>query len=390
MKVKQFIDQFPGFVSLLPDDGIINLLNQDRPLRIKLGFDPTASDLHFGHTVLLTALSQFQAMGHQIVIILGDFTACIGDPTLRDVTRPPLTREAVRAFAEPYKEQLFRFLDPKKTEIHYNSTWLDPITLKEWVEIVGKVTLAQMIERDDFRKRMNANQPIFGHEILYPLLQGYDSVAIKADIELGGTDQTFNLMMGRTLQKIFSQPSQVVMTFPLLVGLDGVKKMSKSYGNIIGIDDAPNDMYGKLMSISDELMWQYYKLLSRLDAKSIEEKMALHPMQAKHDLAQLMVSNYHGLTAAEAAKDAFTARFSARSTDLELESYSLTEAQKLLSWPQLLRELGLVSTASEAMRLIKQGGVRLDDVKLTDDKVTLTGEHILRIGKRGLVRILSE
>lgn len=387
MGIKAFANHFPGCVSLLPEDTVSHLLKQDRPLRIKLGFDPTASDLHLGHTVLLNALHTFQSMGHQIVVILGDFTACIGDPTLRDVTRPPLTREAVLAFAEPYKKQLFRFLDPKKTELHYNSTWLDEIHLKQWIEMLGKVTLAQMIERDDFRKRMQAMQPISGHEIMYPLLQAYDSVAIKADIELGGTDQTFNLMMGRTLQKVFSLPAQAVMMFPLLEGLDGVRKMSKSYGNTISIDEEPSEMYGKIMSISDDLMWQYYKLLSRLDAAAINEKKQLHPMEAKHALAKLLVTTYHHADAADSACDAFTARFSQRSVNIALETYEITDSQLKLSWPHLLRDLGLVASVSEAMRLIKQGAVRLDDVKLDGDEVNLNGEHILRIGKRILVRI---
>lgn len=387
MNIKDFMNEFPGCITLVPEDTIEHLLSLDRPLRIKLGFDPTASDLHLGHTVLLNALRKFQTMGHQVVLILGDFTACIGDPTLRDVTRPPLTRETVMAFSEPYKKQLFRFLDPSKTEVHYNSSWLDDVHLKDWVDIVGKITLAQMIERDDFRKRMSSSMPIFGHEILYPLLQGYDSFAIKADIELGGTDQTFNLMMGRTLQKVLSQPSQAVMTFPLLEGLDGVKKMSKSYGNTISIDEAPHDMYGKIMSISDDLMWQYFKLLTPLDAFSIEEKKKLHPMHAKHDLASTLVAIYHDDAAAVMAKEAFTARFSARSTDIDIPLYELTELQMSMSWPQLLRELSLVSTASEATRLLKQGAIRLDDVKLEDHTVRLSSEHILRVGKRVLVKL---
>ena len=389
MKAHELLKYFPGHVSCVPQDALEKLLEEDRPLRIKVGFDPTASDLHIGHSVLLNALKTFQTLGHQIVIIIGDFTACIGDPTLRDVTRPPLSREDVLVFAESYQAQLFKFLDPERTEVRCNGDWLGDMTLRDWIEVMAKVTLAQMIERDDFRKRMTEHLPISGHEVIYPLLQGYDSVAVHADIELGGTDQTFNLMMGRTLQKVFGQNQQVVMTFPLLEGLDGVRKMSKSYHNTIHLDESSSDMYGKLMSISDELMWQYYALLSPMNYDDIQQQRLLHPMQAKHDLACQITSIYHGQDVAEREREHFIHRFSGRSIDaVDLPLVTLTAEQSLLPISQLLRALDLVKSSSEGLRLIEQGAVKLDDQRIEHNvPLSLEGEHILKVGKRKVIKI---
>ena len=389
MKINDFTNHFPGCVSCLPAETLSKLLAEDRPLRIKLGFDPTASELHLGHSVLLNALKKFQDIGHQVVVVIGDFTACIGDPTLRDVTRPPLSHEDVLLYAEGYQQQLYKFLDPNLTEIRCNGDWLNDITLRDWIGIMGQVTLSQMIERDDFRKRMHEQLPISGHEIMYPLLQGYDSVAVHADIELGGTDQTFNLMMGRVLQKIFGQSPQVVMTFPLLEGLDGVKKMSKSYKNTINLDENPQDMYGKVMSVSDALMWQYYKLLTPLSAIEIEHKKTLHPMLAKHDLAVAITSLYHGMENACKEKDFFIERFSQRNVPSDnIPCRVLTLAQEQLPVHQLLRELELVESASLGLRLIQQGAVKLDDQRIQDiSPLLLTGTHVLKVGKRKIITI---
>ncbi len=363
------------------------------PLRIKLGLDPTAPDLHLGHTVVLNKMRQLQDLGHTVIFLIGDFTAMIGDPSGRNATRPPLTREQIETNARTYFEQASLVLDPKRTEIRYNSEWSDPLGARGMIQLAAKYTLARMMERDDFTKRFRGGQPISVHELLYPLMQGYDSVALKADLELGGTDQKFNLLVGRELQKEYGQEPQCILTMPLLVGLDGVEKMSKSKGNYVGITDAPDDMFGKLMSISDDLMWTYYELLSSL---SIEALAALkaecasgrNPRDAKAALAAEMVARFHGPAAAAAAREAFDARFSRGVLDVdELPQVNVAGAPVAIA--QLLRQAGLVASGSEAMRNVEQGGVRIDGEKVSDKALKLpAGTYVVQVGKRRAARVV--
>lgn len=362
------------------------------PLRIKLGLDPTAPDLHLGHTVVLNKMRQLQDLGHTVIFLIGDFTAMIGDPSGRNVTRPPLTREQIEANARTYFEQASLVLDPKRTEIRYNSEWSDPLGARGMIQLAARYTLARMMERDDFTRRFRGGVPISVHELLYPLMQGYDSVALKADLELGGTDQKFNLLVGRELQKEYGQEPQCILTMPLLVGLDGVEKMSKSKGNYVGITDAPDDMFGKLMSVSDDLMWTYYELLSSL---SIEALAALkaecaagrNPRDAKVALAAEMVGRFHGAAAAEAAREAFEARFSRGVLDADaLPQVSVAGAP--LSVAQLLKQASLVPSTSEAMRNIEQGGVRIDGERVADKGLKLAaGTYVVQVGKRRAARV---
>lgn len=369
-------------------------LAQGRPLRIKAGFDPTAPDLHLGHTVLINKLRAFQEFGHEILFLIGDFTGMIGDPTGKNATRPPLTAEDVKANAETYKQQVFKILDPEKTRVVFNSEWMGGMSAADLIALASKSTVARMLERDDFSKRYKANQPIAIHEFLYPMVQGYDSVALEADVELGGTDQKFNLLMGRQLQQSWGQPPQVVLTMPLLEGLDGVNKMSKSLGNYIGITDAPEDMFGKLMSISDDLMWRYFELLS---FRPIEETAALqkrvaegaNPRDIKYELGLELVARFHGDVAAQQAQASFVKRFRGGETPEDIEEFSLESADGVLGIADILRSAGLVASNSEAFRMIQQGAVKVDGEKIVDRTLVIESgsRHIFQVGKRKFARV---
>ncbi|GAB4181311.1 MAG: tyrosine--tRNA ligase [Geothermobacteraceae bacterium] len=367
-----------------------------RPLRIKAGFDPTAPDLHVGHTVLIQKLKQFQDLGHQVIFLIGDFTGMIGDPTGKNETRKPLTREQVLENAETYREQVFKILDPEKTEIAFNSTWMGAMTSSEMITLASRYTVARMLERDDFHKRFTGQQPIAIHEFLYPLVQGYDSVALEADVELGGTDQKFNLLVGRELQKQVGQRPQTVLTMPLLEGLDGVNKMSKSLGNYIGITEPPKEIYGKTMSISDELMVRYYELLSDVDLATLEkvrkgvagEEGGMHPMEAKKALAHELVARFHGEDAARQAAQDFIQQFKQKEIPDDIPEVLLS-ADGPVWICRLLTDAGLVASNGEARRMVRQGGVRLNGEKVADAdlEVSLDGELILQVGKRRFARV---
>jgi len=356
-------------------------LKAGKPLRVKAGFDPTAPDLHLGHGVLLRKMAQFQKLGHTVIFLIGDFTGMIGDPTGKKATRPPLSREEINANAETYKAQVFKILDPEKTEIRFNSEWLDPLHGPDWIRLASKFTVAQMLERNDFQKRMAASEPISFHELLYPLVQAYDSVALKADVELGGNDQLFNLMRGRDLQESLGQPPQIVLTVPLLLGLDGVEKMSKSLGNYIGFFESADDQFGKAMSISDDLMWDWYLLLTDKLPAEIAALKDGHPMDAKKALAREIVTQFHGAAEGREAEERWVRRFSERKTaDAPEVELSASEGETLLS--RLLVERGMAQSRKEAERLMSQGAVSLDGAKVTDVQHKL----LLRSGDRLLVR----
>jgi tyrosyl-tRNA synthetase len=362
-----------------------------QPLRIKLGLDPTAPDLHLGHTVVLNKMRQLQDLGHTVIFLIGDFTAMIGDPSGRNATRPPLTREQIEANAKTYFEQASLVLDAAKTEIRYNSEWCDPLGARGMIQLASRYTLARMLERDDFTKRYKGGIPISVHELLYPLMQGYDSVALKSDLELGGTDQKFNLLVGRELQKEYGQEPQCILTMPLLEGLDGVEKMSKSKGNYVGITDSPADMFGKLMSISDTLMWRYFELLSSLSLDEIGGLRAAceggrNPRDVKVQLAGEMTARFHGPAAAQSAREGFESRFSKGALPEDLEEVSVSGAP--IGIGQLLREAGLVASGSEAMRNVEQGGVRIDGDKVSDKGLKLgAGIYVVQVGKRRAARV---
>ena len=397
--MKSIQEQLPeierGAHEVLLADELRARLALGRPLRIKAGFDPTAPDLHLGHTVLINKLRQFQALGHEIIFLIGDFTGLIGDPSGRNATRPPLSRDDVLLNAETYKEQIFSILDAARTRVVFNSEWMGPMQAADLVRLAARSTVARMLERDDFSKRYAAKQPIAIHEFLYPLVQGYDSVALEADVELGGTDQKFNLLMGRQLQQAYGQPPQVVITMPLLEGLDGVNKMSKSLGNYVGITDVPDDMYGKVMSISDELMWRYFELLSFRPITEIAGlRLAVvdgrNPRDIKFELAGELVARFHGPAAARKAHEAFVERFRHKEIPENLAELSLAcgESGKL-GIAHVLMQAGLVASTSEAFRLIGQGAVRLDGERVADRGLTLaTGSrHVLQVGKRRVARV---
>ena len=362
-----------------------------QPLRIKLGLDPTAPDLHLGHTVVLNKMRQLQDLGHTVIFLIGDFTAMIGDPSGRNATRPPLTREQIEANAKTYFEQASLVLDAAKTEIRYNSEWCDPLGARGMIQLASRYTLARMLERDDFTKRYKGGIPISVHELLYPLMQGYDSVALKSDLELGGTDQKFNLLVGRELQKEYGQEPQCILTMPLLEGLDGVEKMSKSKGNYVGITDSPADMFGKLMSISDTLMWRYFELLSSLSLDELGGLKAAceagrNPRDVKVQLAGEMTARFHGPAAAQSAREGFESRFSKGALPEDLEEVSVSGAP--IGIGQLLREAGLVASGSEAMRNVEQGGVRIDGDKVSDKGLKLgAGIYVVQVGKRRAARV---
>jgi tyrosyl-tRNA synthetase len=362
-----------------------------QPLRIKLGLDPTAPDLHLGHTVVLNKMRQLQDLGHTVIFLIGDFTAMIGDPSGRNMTRPPLTREQIEANAQTYFQQASLVLDAARTEIRYNSEWSDPLGARGKIQLASRYTLARMLERDDFTRRYRGGIPISVHELLYPLMQGYDSVALKSDLELGGTDQKFNLLVGRELQKEYGQEPQCILTMPLLEGLDGVEKMSKSKNNYVGITDVPDQMFGKIMSISDDLMWKYYELLSSSTIEQIaalrgECAGGLNPRDVKVRLAGEMVTRFHGAAAADAARTGFEARFSRGALPDDLQEVQV--AGSPIAIAQLLRQAGLAASGSEALRNIEQGGVRIDGDRVTDKGLKLeAGSYVVQVGKRRAARV---
>ena len=383
-----------GCDELLVESELAARLGEGRPLRVKAGFDPTAPDLHLGHTVLLNKLRQLQDLGHHVIFLIGDFTGMIGDPSGKNATRPPLTRAEVERNAETYKAQVFKILDAGKTEIAYNSAWLDKLGPADMIRLAATYTVARMLERDDFGKRYKAQQPIAIHEFLYPLVQGYDSVALKADLELGGTDQKFNLLMGRELQKHHGQPPQSILTMPLLEGLDGVNKMSKSLGNYVGITEPPNEMFGKLMSISDELMWRYLELLSfeplaTLSKWKKEVKAGRNPRDVKVALAQEIVTRFHDGAAAKSALASFEARFKQGEIPEDIPAVTVRAVSGGIAIANLLKEAGLTTSTSKALTLIVQGGVKLDGKKVTDKALTLkTGaEVVVQVGKLKFARV---
>ncbi len=383
-----------GIDEVLVEHELVKKLQEGRPLRIKAGFDPTAPDLHLGHTVLINKLKQFQDLGHEVLFLIGDFTGMIGDPTGKNVTRKPLTREQVLENAKTYQEQIFKILDPAKTQVMFNSTWMNAMSPADLIQLAAKHTVARMLERDDFNKRFKGGQPIAIHEFLYPLIQGYDSVAMKADVELGGTDQKFNLLVGRQLQEVFGQKPQVVITMPILEGLDGVQKMSKSLNNYIGIADPAYDMFGKLMSISDDLMWRYFELLSfrpmtEINAWRLDCENGANPRNYKVKLAQEIIERFHDAAAAEKALENFEARFQRGAIPDEMDELTLSTENTGYSIANLLKDAGLASSTSEAIRMINQGAVKIDGEKVTDTKleVPVETENVFQVGKRKFARV---
>lgn len=387
-----------GTVEILLDSELIDRLKSNKPLRIKAGFDPTAPDLHLGHTVLINKLRQFQLLGHQVLFLIGDFTAMIGDPTGKNIIRRPLSREEILENAKTYKEQIYKILDPDRTLICFNSQWMEAMNATSLVQIASNYTVARMLERDDFSKRYSSGQPIAIHEFLYPLVQGYDSVALKSHVEIGGTDQRFNLLVGRELQKQFRQEPQVVITMPILEGLDGAQKMSKSLGNYIGISEPANEMFGKLMSISDELMWRYFDLLSLKPARTIQKLKhevvhGVNPRDIKFILAEELVERFHDRKAARRAHEDFIARFQKGSMPVEIPQVLLQSQENgVLSLANLLKGAGLVPSTTEALRMIKQGAVRIDGERVTDQalKIQRGTTQVYQIGKRRFARVSLE
>jgi tyrosyl-tRNA synthetase len=395
MSQQEILNQIKrGSDELLIESELVKKLELGRPLRIKAGFDPTAPDLHLGHTVLLNKMRQLQDLGHHALFLIGDFTGMIGDPTGKNATRPPLTREQVLANAQSYKEQVFKVLDPAKTEVVFNSTWMDKFSAVDLIRLAATHTVAQMLERDDFSKRYKNNQPIAIHEFIYPLVQGYDSVALKADIELGGTDQKFNLLMGRELQRHHGQPQQCVLTMPLLEGLDGVNKMSKSLGNYIGVTDTPTEMFGKIMSVSDDLMWRYYDLLSFRSLAQIanfkeEVSGGRNPRDIKVLLAQEIVARFHSQKAAEDALAEFEARFQKGVLPDDMPELAVSSSEGQIGIAHLLKQANLVASTSEALRMIEQGGVKLDGEKVSDKALQIKAGAVVvaQVGKRKFGRV---
>ncbi|HTT09065.1 MAG TPA: tyrosine--tRNA ligase [Gammaproteobacteria bacterium] len=387
-----------GSVELLVEKDLLAKLARSqselKPLRVKAGFDPTAPDLHLGHTVVLNKLRQFQDLGHTAIFLIGDFTGMIGDPTGKNITRKPLSREEVAVNARTYREQIFKVLDPARTEIIFNSQWMDKMTAADLVGLAAKHTVARMLERDDFQQRYREGQPIAIHEFLYPLVQGYDSVALRADVELGGTDQKFNLLVGRQLQEAYGQEPQVVLTMPLLEGLDGVNKMSKSLGNYVGITDPPDEMFGKLMSVSDDLMWRYYELLSFRPMAEIErfkKEVAdgVNPRDIKVRLALEIVTRFHSASTAKAAGEGFARRFRDRELPDEIPEVRLAAPDGRMVIASALKESGMTASASQAIQLIVQGAVRVDGERISDKKLSLqTGRsYLIQVGKRRIAKI---
>ena len=383
-----------GADEILVEAELVERLKSGRPLRIKAGFDPTAPDLHLGHTVLINKLRQFQDLGHEVLFLIGDFTGMIGDPTGKNVTRKPLTRDDVLANAATYEHQIYKILDPERTTVIFNSQWMGEMNAADLVQVAAKHTVARMLERDDFNKRYAAKQPIAIHEFLYPLIQGYDSVAMKADVELGGTDQKFNLLVGRELQKHYGQKPQVILTMPILEGLDGVQKMSKSLNNYIGINEKPDDIFGKLMSISDELMWRYFELLSfrplgEIEQLRIDINEGANPRDVKFQLGQEIVARFHDKAAAESAQANFIARFQKGAMPDEMPELTVSGEGGEVGIASLLKEAGLVGSTSEAFRMIKQGAVRVEGERISDKGMVVKSgnTHVFQVGKRRFARV---
>lgn len=389
-----------GAVEIIDEKELVEKLKkankEGRGLRVKAGFDPTAPDLHLGHTVLIQKLKHFQELGHEIYFLIGDFTGLIGDPTGKNETRPPLTPEEVQENAKTYKEQIFKILDPEKTKICFNSSWMNELKAIDLIRLAAKHTVARMLERDDFKKRFHDGRPIAIHEFIYPLIQGYDSVALKADVELGGTDQKFNLLVGRDLQREYGQEPQVVITMPLLEGLDGVNKMSKSLGNYVGITEPAKDMFGKLMSISDDLMFRYFELLSKKPLEEIDELKtkiengSVNPRDVKMDLAFEIVERFHGKNEANNAKEAFIETFSKKKVPDDIPAVTVMAGEKVYL-PTFLKDNGLAQSTSEARRLIKQGALKIDGERVTSEEVVFDApESVIKLGKRRFLRVIND
>jgi tyrosyl-tRNA synthetase len=383
-----------GSEEILVEEELVAKLKEGRPLRIKAGFDPTAPDLHLGHTVLINKLRQFQELGHEVLFLIGDFTAMIGDPTGKSATRPALTRDQVISNAQTYEHQIFKILDREKTTVLFNSSWMNAMDSAELIQLAARHTVARMLERDDFSKRYSGGQAIAIHEFLYPLIQGYDSVAMKADVELGGTDQKFNLLVGRQLQESFGQKPQTVLTMPILEGLDGVQKMSKSLNNYIGINDVAEEQFGKLMSISDDLMWRYFELLSFRPMTQIEGFKAeilggRNPRDIKFLLGEELVDRFHGAGEGAKAREGFIARFQKGAMPEEMPALTLTSEGSGMALVLLLSRTGLVKSTSEAIRMVQQGAVRIDGDKVEDQKMEISANttHVYQVGKRRFARI---
>jgi len=375
-----------GAEEILLEAELLEKLESERPLRVKTGFDPTAPDLHLGHTVLINKMRQFQAFGHAVIFLIGDFTGMIGDPSGRNSTRPPLSREEIDNNAETYKEQVFKILDPELTEIRFNSEWMTPLGAEGMIRLASRMTIARIVERDDFRKRLADRHPIAIHELLYPLVQGYDSVALKSDVELGGTDQKFNLLMGRELQKQVGMPSQTVLTVPLLEGLDGVRKMSKSLDNYIALEDPPNEMFGKMMSISDDLMWRYYELLSFQSVSEIRKirqqvEDGANPRDAKVALASEITTRFHGSVGARQAHEGFVRQFAKGVAPEDMPHVHISSDDNGILMSVILRDAGLVESSSDGVRMIRQGAVKADGERISDTR------HIVKPGARSTIQV---
>ena len=391
---EQLAELSRGADEILPEAEFAARLKLGKPLRVKAGFDPTAPDLHLGHTVLLNKMRRFQEFGHEVIFLIGDFTGLIGDPTGKNATRKPLSPEEIQTNARTYEAQVFKILDPQKTRVEFNSKWTNALGAAGLVQLAARHTVARMLERDDFAKRYAAGEPISIHEFLYPLVQGYDSVALKADVELGGTDQKFNLLVGRQLQEQYGQRPQVVLTMPILEGLDGVQKMSKSLGNYIGINEPPNEMFGKLMSISDDLMWRYFELLSFRPIAEIEGfkrqiQEGANPRDIKFLLGQEIVARFHGAGAGKAAQEEFVARFQKGALPEDMPEFELAVGAEGIGIVELLKQAQLAPSGSEANRLLEQGGVKVDGEKAADRSLKLKagGSHVLQVGKRKFARV---
>ncbi len=383
-----------GTDEILLEEGLIEKLKTGKPLIVKAGFDPTAPDLHLGHTVLINKLRQFQELGHKVHFLIGDFTGMIGDPTGKNVTRKPLTQEQVVENAKTYKEQVFKILDEDRTKVVFNSQWMGKMSAADLIQLASNQTVARMLERDDFSKRYSSGQPIAIHEFLYPMIQGYDSVALKADIELGGTDQKFNLLMGRELQKVNGQTPQIVITMPILEGLDGVQKMSKSLNNYIGVADTPDEMFGKIMSVSDELMWRYFELLSFRPMSEIEQfkvdvETGKNPRDIKFLLAKEIIARFHNDDAAEKAQQNFINRFKKGMIPDDIQEYTMSASDGVLGIAYILKDSGMTSSTGEAIRMIKQGAVKIDGKKITDTKLTINSSTtcVYQVGKRKFAKV---
>src|SRR5215831_2063963 len=390
-----------GAVDIIREEELLEKLKRaqktGKPLRVKAGFDPTAPDIHVGHTVLIRKMKHFQELGHTVIFLIGDFTGLIGDPSGRSATRKQLSAEEVQQNAETYKQQIFKILDPRKTVIDFNTRWMMPLGADGFIRLAGKYTVARILEREDFSKRYNNQHPIAMHELLYPIVQGYDSVALEADVELGGTDQRFNLLVGRDLQREYGQESQIVLTMPLLEGLDGVQKMSKSLGNYIGINEAPNEQFGKVMSISDELMFRYYELLTDTPLAEIQTLRAdiaegkRHPMDAKADLAVRIIAGYHGEAAAESAREEFNRVFRNKEIPEDIEVNEVSLASGPLRIMKLLTNVGLAPSNAEAQRLIESGAVHMNGQRVTDIRAEISqpDEYLFKVGKRRFLKVIA-